>query len=523
MVSTSLENTNLNKISIMIFFSSLIIGIISFGILYIIDSHSLLYYGDAVSHLYSARRIVDSVDAGIAQLGTVWLPAPHIMVLPFSLIDSLYSTGIAGLVVNLPLHALTAMLIFKIVQTQTNKKWIAIVIGLIYASNPNLIYLGITAMTEAPFLFFFVASAYFLQKWNTSNQVDVRDVFAAAIFVALATLSRYEAWVLAPALIIFTMYFVFRNKSQNNKTLIIIISLVAFSGILFWVGWNEISYGNPLEFATSQFYSASSQAADRPYRDFLYLQPHNVAYLYGLASVMVIGPVLLTMSAFGHIVKIKNKMKNSFLLFYLGLPVLFTLFTLFIGIAEMSQWWFNARFATFLIPIVLVLTAIALKSISQKLSRKTLLAVIVASMFAFQLLTPTFGVVTYLDAYGGWIYKQSPYGVETSEFLQNNYDDGNIMIITGSAQAHRIMISSGLSLTTFDQVIHYDAKSETDKKNERFSFKEPWKYDKWIIIGIEPDSDSATAVKYWEDNMQELIKYYDIEYENKFYKVFKLK
>ena len=107
----------------------------------------------------TARTFVDSDNPGIIQLGTVWLPLPHIMMMPFSLVDSLFSSGFAGLV-NLPLHALTSVLIYKIILTQTKRPWIAIIGGLLYASNPNLLYLGITAMTEAPFLLFFVASIY---------------------------------------------------------------------------------------------------------------------------------------------------------------------------------------------------------------------------------------------------------------------------------------------------------------------------------------------------------------------------
>ncbi|MCH8916163.1 MAG: hypothetical protein IIA82_10045, partial [Thaumarchaeota archaeon] len=132
------------KISGLIFIAAILMGIASVGILYLIDESSLLYYGDAVSHLYSARRFVDTNDPGIIQMGTVWLPLPHLMMLPFSLVDSLFSSGLAGLV-NLPLHALTSVLIYKIILTQTKRQWIAVIGGLLYASNPNLLYLGITA------------------------------------------------------------------------------------------------------------------------------------------------------------------------------------------------------------------------------------------------------------------------------------------------------------------------------------------------------------------------------------------
>ena len=40
-----------------------------------------LYYGDAEAHLNIARRVVDSRTPGPEQLGTVWLPLPHIAML----------------------------------------------------------------------------------------------------------------------------------------------------------------------------------------------------------------------------------------------------------------------------------------------------------------------------------------------------------------------------------------------------------------------------------------------------------
>jgi len=157
----SINLQSMAKISGLIFIAAILMGIASVGILYLIDESSLLYYGDAVSHLYSARRFVDTNDPGIIQMGTVWLPLPHLMMLPFSLVDSLFSSGLAGLI-NLPLHALTSVLIYKIILTQTKRSWIAVIGGLLYASNPNLLYLGITAMTEASFLLFFVAINFYL-------------------------------------------------------------------------------------------------------------------------------------------------------------------------------------------------------------------------------------------------------------------------------------------------------------------------------------------------------------------------
>ncbi|MFB5624934.1 MAG: hypothetical protein ACE5RP_08500, partial [Nitrosopumilus sp.] len=133
----------------------------------------------------------------------------------------------------------------------------------------------------------------------------------------------------------------------------------------------------------------------------------------------------------------------------------------------------------------------------------------------FQIASPAFGVVTYLDAYGGWIYKQAPYAKETSDFLFENYDGGKILIMTGSSQAHRIMISSGASLIDFNEGIESFLYEQY--------FKEPWNHNKWIVIGKEPDSDSVNAVKFWSDNKDTLDKHYDLVYHNQYYQVLKLK
>src|SRR5678815_3549121 len=56
----------------------------------------ILYYGDAEAHLDIARRMVDSRTPGYDQVGTVWLPLPHWLMLPFVRNDALWWSGVAG-------------------------------------------------------------------------------------------------------------------------------------------------------------------------------------------------------------------------------------------------------------------------------------------------------------------------------------------------------------------------------------------------------------------------------------------
>jgi len=58
----------------------------------------MLNYGDAVAHLHIARRIFDSHRPGLSQVGSVWLPLPHLLMIPFVAVYPWWANGIAGLI-----------------------------------------------------------------------------------------------------------------------------------------------------------------------------------------------------------------------------------------------------------------------------------------------------------------------------------------------------------------------------------------------------------------------------------------
>src|SRR5205085_5874412 len=56
----------------------------------------LQWYGDAEAHLNNARRLYDSLTPGYDQLGTPWLPLPHLAILPFTRVDGWWHSRIAA-------------------------------------------------------------------------------------------------------------------------------------------------------------------------------------------------------------------------------------------------------------------------------------------------------------------------------------------------------------------------------------------------------------------------------------------
>jgi hypothetical protein len=71
-----------------------------------------LAYNDARSHLDIARRVVEGLKPGAAQLGSVWLPLPHIAMLPTVWNDFFWHSGLAGALPSMLSFVVIGLLIF---------------------------------------------------------------------------------------------------------------------------------------------------------------------------------------------------------------------------------------------------------------------------------------------------------------------------------------------------------------------------------------------------------------------------
>src|SRR5436853_55458 len=74
----------------------------------------IVTYGDAESHLNIAKRVLHSLTPGAAQLGGIWLPLPHVLMLPFVFFDPLWRTGLAGSIVSGICYLLSCIFIYKL-------------------------------------------------------------------------------------------------------------------------------------------------------------------------------------------------------------------------------------------------------------------------------------------------------------------------------------------------------------------------------------------------------------------------
>jgi hypothetical protein len=555
LIAATTDSTHFSP-TFVILIITVIISILSAFFLYSQDKHSLTYYGDSVSHLVRAREIVDSSNPGIfEQLGTNWLPLPHILLLPFTLIDLLFNTGLAGLAVSLPCFAITTVLLYRILKSQLDAGYVAILGALLYASNPNIIYLGITPMTEAPFMLFFVSAAYFFLKWMSGpkkylsvhtlregkiltkptlgnsfahRSSHLVNLLLCSVFISLATLSRYEGWILPPFLVYFVVATSLKRRhhyTSRYNAVIILISTLSFGGIVFWLAWNMYAFGDAIEFGRSPYFSATSHALEKPNRALLYLQPWNVASLYSLTAFVVYGPVLIVSSLLGYLFhrisgKTEERKRRRNLLLFLAMPPVFTLLSMVGGIGEMNpKTWLNSRFLILLAPLAILLASFFLARLHVLIRTKNqiILAGVISIFFVYQLITPALGAITFLSAAGQFFETfenkpARPFQIKAAETLASIYDgSGKILIITGSSQQNKIMQSSGIPLKQYEQIL--------ESGSQKDSFKEPWSHVKYVVLGKDPDISGTNVSNYWMDRQSLLQRYFTTKYEDKYYMI----
>lgn len=201
-----------------------------------------LYYGDAQAHLAIARRILDSRTPGSDQIGTVWLPLPHLAMLPFVMQDDWWRTGLAGAIPSVIAYVVACGFLWAAIRRIFQSRAAAWASMLAFALNPNLLYLQAAPMTEA-YLFAAMCAMLYATIWFQQSGNMMALLLAAAASNA-ASLTRYEGWFLIP----FAALFFWIASRENGFGNACLFAVLASIGPLAWIAHNWWWYGDPLEF-----------------------------------------------------------------------------------------------------------------------------------------------------------------------------------------------------------------------------------------------------------------------------------
>lgn len=313
-----------------------------------------LYFGDAEAHLNIARRIVDSRTPGIDQFGTVWLPVPHLLMLPFVGNDTLWRTGLAGGFASSLAFVAGCLLLYASVERAFGLRAAAVAATAVFALNPNILYLQSIPMTECAF-FAAVTGLLFTTVWFARTG-SPWAVLAAALFSNMASMTRYEGWFLIPFVALYLLW----AGRRGRWWMAIVFGALAAIGPLFWLGFNWWNYRNPFEFYNGP-YSAKA-IYERSPKNF----PGDHDWLLSAryfweAARLTAGLPLVALGLAGSVAALRKRLWWPVL--FLLLPPVFYVWSMYGSGAEIHVptlepfSYYNTRYGTAAMPLFAVGTA----------------------------------------------------------------------------------------------------------------------------------------------------------------------
>ena len=214
--------------------------------------HAFLLYGDAEAHTHIARRLFDSHRPGLGQLGSVWLPLPHLLLMPFVAVDAWWRTGFAGAVPSSICYVLACVGLYRLA-----RRWVhpvpAVLALAVFALNPSLLYLATTAMTEPLFLAELVWTVELLVAWHAGLDAPGKQRLwpLFAVLVA-AVLTRYDGWILA-ALAWAVMALLLKRRGRLLEGRFVLASVVLLAAPVAWMVYNQVYFGDWLDFVRGPY------------------------------------------------------------------------------------------------------------------------------------------------------------------------------------------------------------------------------------------------------------------------------
>jgi hypothetical protein len=303
-----------------------------------------LYWGDAEAHLNNARRIVEARTTGYEEIGSPWLPLPHFLMLPLVIRDSMWRSGLAGVIPSTVCFTAAAVLFFASVRRGFGaaQAWAAM---LLFVLNPNALYLQSIPMTEAVFFATLMGILFFSMRYRDSQSWG--DLTGMALACNAASMTRYEGWILIP----FTALFVLLESRQRWRG--VLLGVVASASAAWWFVYNWQLSGNPLNFYNGPDSAMAIQRGE-PYPghgDWLVA----IQYFFATAK-LVTGWPLVWIGAIGACVALWKR--ASWPIGFLALWPLFIVWSMHSSAQPIhvpTLWpfsWYNTRYALSMLPFL---------------------------------------------------------------------------------------------------------------------------------------------------------------------------
>lgn len=470
------------RANIILFFLLTVISIAAF--LFYLANGLGVAYNDARSHLDISRRVVENLTPGFSQLGSVWLPLPHLLATLTIWNDFMWHSGLAGALQSMVAYVATGLLIYNLLKVFKVSLLGRLAGVLIYALNTNIVYMQSTAMTELLLIGVMTAGVYELVMWHKEDTM-IR-LIKSGFWVLMATLIRYDGWFLlafAFGLIGLNTYRKHGYKTTEG-TLILFTTLAAF-GIFLWLFWNLMIFKDPLYFAFGP-YSANAQQSQleaagvlSTKHDLLFsVQTYIYAMFYN-AGVFTTILSFIGMLLFWFDKKIKGTMRIAAIA--IMAPFFFNIVALFLGHSVLfvqglhGNSWFNVRYGLMMVPsIAFFIGYLVYRAHAIRYALVALLAFV--TIFSYI----NHDAVTIDDAVVGASGKNVS---QVSGWLAQNAKENEGFVLISVASHDAIIFSSKLPMKRFihEGTDRYWTEATTN----------PSRWARWIVMRTNDNNDNT--------------------------------
>jgi len=356
-------------------------GVLSFA--YCARHNLLLLYGDAVSHLHIARRIFDSLNPGFRQLGSVWLPLPHLLMVPFVMRMDWWQSGLAGAIPSIGCYILGCVGIYRLARMWLSAGPAAVAV-VFYGLNPGLLYMQTTAMNEPLFLAEMIWAALLIAEFcrairpHSQEQTDEtrasRLLIGAGLVLLAAVFTRYDGWIFASFAWLVAAVAIVRSKIWRGHAggAFVLFTVMLAVAPLLWMAYNAKQFGDPLDFLRGPYSAKAIEERTTPPGAWHHPGWHSmrVAALYFLkaaelgAAPLRFANTLLLLTIAGTVAAVARWWSGSLAaLLLLWVPLPFYAYSVAYGSVPIfiPLWWphswYNTRYGMEMLPAFALFSA----------------------------------------------------------------------------------------------------------------------------------------------------------------------
>ncbi len=404
--------------------------------------------------------------------------------------DFFWHSGLSGAMQSMAAFLLTSIVIFRTLKVLGYGVGARVFAVAVFVLNMNIMYLQSTAMTELLLLGTMTTAVYELLKWHKTRSMIF--LVKTAFWMMLATLVRYDGWFLflwATGLVALQGFqqehWQFWKGLRKAEGLTIFFCTLAGLGIVLWVLWNYLIFGDPLFFIFGP-YSAHAQQSQLETAGVL-ISKHDLLVslkTYWYAMIYNIGIVPTFMGLFGALAfflarnhKLEIKLAISALL----APLVFNIIALYLGHSVLfvqginGDTWFNVRYGIMMIPSVAVFSGILFAH-----AKQLRVPILIAFVFFTFFHIGGWDAVTIDDGRVGSSQKNVS---QVSGWLKNNVTNSDGFVLISAASHDAIIFSSGLPMSRF---IHEGTGAYWESATTT-----PDRWAKWIVMRTNDTNDST--------------------------------